>query len=556
MDGYAYDLGQYSLPVTTSNAQAQTWFNRGLNWMFDYNHEEAVTCFQKAVEQDPRCAMAQWGVAYAAGPNYNMEWQHFDDAGRTEALATSHAATQAAIALIDSATPTEAALIAALPSRYPQAEITDLETMVRWNDDFAAAMRTAYQAHPDNLDVATIFAEALLNRHPWNMWNLPAAVPTDGADTIECQALLERAMQNNTAAMRHPGLLHLYVHLMEMSPFPEKALKAGDALRTLMPDGGHLIHMPTHIDVLCGHYENVVRWNTAATVADMKYFEREGAFNIYTGYRLHNYHFVIYGAMFLGQIEPALAANQGILDTCPEEMLRVTSPPMADYFESFCTMYPHILIRFGKWHELTQLAPPTDPDLYCTLNAFTYYARGVAHAALGNVTKAEAEQRAFEDARAKVPETRLMHNNTWVDLLAIAHHMLLGELEYRKENYDLAFDHLRRAVHLEDNLAYDEPWGWMQPVRHALGALLFEQGHIAEAEAAYREDLGLGGQLSRSTVHPDNIWALRGLHDCLVARGDTVELPLIRQRLDLAEARADTTVRASCACAQAAMSGG
>ncbi|SFM15666.1 hypothetical protein SAMN04488042_104227 [Shimia aestuarii] len=553
MNTYDYDLGQHSFAVTTTSPDAQRWFDRGLNWTYNYNHEEAVVCFQKAAEADPNCAMAHWGIAYAAGPNYNMWWEHFDDAGRAEALATSFAATQAAMDRLPNTTEVEAALIRALPARYPQEAVTDIDTMETWNDAFANAMRTAHAAHPDSLEVTTIFAESLLNRFPWNMWNLPAAAPTEGADTLECEAILERAMANDPAAMRHPGLLHLYVHLMEMSPYPEKALKAGDVLRTLMPDGGHLIHMPTHIDVLCGHYENVVRWNQAATVADMKFYEREGPYNIYTGYRIHNYHFVIYGALFLGQMQPALDANQGILDTCPEEMLRVPSPPMADYFESYCAMYPHILIRFGKWQELTQLDPPEDPDLYCTLNAYTYYARGVANAALGNVAQAEIEAAAFAKARAAVPETRLLHTNTVVDLLEVAHHMLHGELEYRKENYDLAFDHLRKAVHFEDNLNYDEPWGWMQPVRHALGALLFEQGHLAEAEAVYREDLGLGGQLSRATMHPDNIWALRGLHDCLKARGDTAELLHIRQRLDLAEARADASVKASCACAQAAM---
>ncbi|MEP2530504.1 hypothetical protein [Shimia sp.] len=553
MTSYDYDLGTHTFKVTTSSAEAQRWFDLGLNWTYNYNHEEAVVCFKNALTEDPDCAMAHWGVAYAAGPNYNMPWELFDGQGRAEALATCYAATQQAINRIDAVTPQEAALIRALPARYPVCDVIDPDLMSVWNDDFANIMRAAFDEFPQSLEICTIFAESMMNRHPWNMWNLPSAAPTDGADTVECQAILEQAMTNDPAAMRHPGLLHLYVHLMEMSPFPEKALKAGDALRTLMPDGGHLIHMATHIDVLCGHYENVVRWNTAGSVADMKFYNREGPFNIYTGYRIHNYHFVIYGALFLGQIAPALAANQGILDTCPEDMLRVPSPPMADYFEAYCSMYPHILIRFGRWQEATQLALPEDTELYCTLTAFTHYARAVAHAALGNVPEAEVEAALFTVARERVPESRRLHNNTVVDLLAVAHDMLHGEIEYRKENYDAAFAHLRQAVHLEDTLAYDEPWGWMQPVRHALGALLFEQGHVTEAEAAYREDLGLGGQLSRATVHPDNVWALRGLHDCLKARGDTKELPLIKQRLEMAEARADDTVKASCACAQAAM---
>jgi tetratricopeptide (TPR) repeat protein len=353
--------------------------------------------------------------------------------------------------------------------------------------------------------------------------------------------------------MTHPGILHLYVHLMEMSPFPEKALKAGEALRTLVPDSGHLIHMPTHIDVLCGNYQDVVRWNEAAVVADLKFWNEAGAFNIYTGYRLHNYHFVIYGAMFLGQFEPALRAIRDAVETVPEEMLRVESPPMADYFESYLSFEPHLLVRFGKWREATELVLPDDQDLYCTLAANVHYARGVAHAALGDVAAAEAEEVLFLAAKDRVPETRLLHNNRIVDLLEIAREMLGGEIAYRKGAYDDAFAALRRAVAIDDALPYDEPWGWMQPARHALGALLFEQGHAAEAEAVYREDLGLGGRLPRAQVHPENLWSLRGLHDCLESRGETQEIRQIRQRLDFAEARADARVAASCFCAQAAM---
>ena len=183
------------------------------------------------------------------------------------------------------------------------------------------------------------------------MWDLTTGQPAEGAATLEAQEALEWAMENDPAAMSHPGLLHLYVHLMEMSPTPEKALKAGDVLRTLVPDAGHLVHMPTHIDVLCGHYQNVVHWNEKASVADLMYYEREGAFNIYTGYRQHNYHFTIYGALFLGQMEPALRANQGMWDTTPEEMLRIESPPMADYFESYHvdgSAYPDPLWSLGR----------------------------------------------------------------------------------------------------------------------------------------------------------------------------------------------------------------
>ncbi|MDU9006393.1 tetratricopeptide repeat protein [Sedimentitalea todarodis] len=546
-----YDLGSHSCSITTRSPDAQLWFDRGLIWTYGYNHEEAVVCFQRAVTFDPDCAMAHWGIAYAGGPNYNMPWELFDDAGRAKALALAYDATQSALALADRTTPAEQALIRALPARYPQRD--PIEDMHSWNHDFADAMRAAFTAVPDHLDLLTIYVEALMNLTPWQMWDLAKAQPADGAATLEAQRALEDAMAHAPGAMCHPGLLHLYVHLMEMSPFPEKALKAGDVLRTLVPDAGHLIHMPTHIDVLCGHYHNVIYWNQKAIEADLKYYQREGAFNIYTGYRQHNYHFVVYGALFLGQIEPALAAVRGMADTVPEEMLRVESPPMADYFESYLAMEPHVLIRFGRWEEAIALAPPEDPDLYRTISATTHYARALAFAATGRVAEAEAEEQVFLAARARVPETRILHNNTVVELLEIATEMLRGEIEYRKGNHAIAFAHLRRSIELDDALPYDEPWGWMQPARHALGALLFEQGHVEEAEAVYREDLGLGGQLSRATIHPDNVWSLKGLYDCLIGRGEQVESIQIKQRLDLALARADRAVAASCFCAQKAM---
>lgn len=548
-----YDLGSYSCAVTTTSKKAQKWFDRGLNWVFGYNHDEAVKCFERAVRHDPGCAMAQWGIAYAVGPNYNMEWHHFDAPGRAAALARAHDATQAALALPDVTAP-ERALIGALQARYPQRDPpADIEEMKLWNDAFADAMRAVFRAHPGHQDIRCIFAEALLNRTPWQMWNLAEARPADGASTEECRTVLEEALEHDESAMRHPGLLHLYVHLMEMSPTPEAALKAGDALRELVPDAGHLIHMPTHIDVLCGHYSNVVQWNEAAVRADMEFYAREGAFTFYTGYRLHNLHFIIYGAMFLGQIAPALRAVKIMRETVPEALLRLESPPMADFTEAYLSFEPHILVRFGRWQEATRLDLPEDRELYCSLVANVHYARGVAHAALGNVAEAEAEQALFRAAVTRIPETRFVHNNTVVDLMQVAAEMLEGEIAYRRGEHDAAFAALRRAVHLEDTLPYDEPWGWMQPTRHALGALLFEQGHVEDAEAVFREDLGLGGQLSRATVHPDNIWALKGLHDCLAARGECCEIVQVKQRLDLANARADKAARAPCFCAQAAM---
>jgi tetratricopeptide (TPR) repeat protein len=548
---YPYDLGRYGRSVTTASEAAQMWFDRGLNWLYSFNHEEAATCFRKVLQADPECAMAHWGIAYAAGPNYNMPWSLFDPKSRAEALATAYDATQAAKARADRTSPEEAALINALPARYPQRDPS--EKMECWDRDFAEAMRAVHKAHPTDNDIATIFADALMNLAPWNLWNIADGSVPEGAPTIEAKLVLETLM-GSPGGMSHPGLLHFYVHLMEMSPTPEKALPAADVLRTLVPDAGHLVHMPTHIDVLCGHYENVLRWNRQAVAADLKYYAAEGAFNIYSGYRLHNYHFVICGALFLGQLEPALEAVRGMDETIPEAMLKIEQPPMADYFEAYLSMEPHVLIRFGMWEEILDLPLPEDSALRCVKTAMIHYAKGLAHAALGQVAKAERQRETFEAAKAAVPESRLLHNVRVHDLLGIATSMLDGELAYRKGDYDTAFAHLREAVRQDDALPYDEPWGWMQPTRHALGALLLEQGHVAEAEEVFRQDLGLLPGLPRACQHPDNVWALRGLYDCLIAGGKTTEAPHVKLRLDIAEARADRPVKAACGCAQIAMS--
>ncbi|MEM1432090.1 MAG: hypothetical protein AAGG09_21745 [Pseudomonadota bacterium] len=558
MDSY-YDLGTYTRPITTGCDTAREWARRGLIWVYGFHHEEAVACFDRALETDPACPLALWGRAYALGPNYNYSWELMDPKSRAKTLSKCHAATVAACAARKGASPAEQALINALPHRFPQADLPEnIEALTAWNVAFADAMRAAQAAHPDDRDLRAIYAEALLNITPWQMWDLASGGPAAGARTLEAQQVLEDAFETDADAWAHPGLLHLYIHLMEMSPAPERALRQADALRGLVPDAGHLLHMASHIDVLCGDYPAVISANMAAMRADRREYDRSGGSNFYTLYRIHDYHFIIYGALFAGQLAPALAANREIHDTVPADLLRVETPPMADFLEPFLSFEPHILIRFGKWQEILALPFPDEPDLHCTWIATLHYAKGVAHAALGQVAEAEAEQERFRAARARVPDSRLLHNNTMQDLFAIADAMLAGEIEYRKGAYDTAFEHLRRSVALDDSLPYDEPWGWMQPTRHALGALLFEQGRVEDAEDVYRQDLGLvssaGPALPRVQIHPDNVWAMRGLYQCLTARGQSGEAAMLKRRLDVVEARADAPVRASCFCAQAAMS--
>jgi tetratricopeptide (TPR) repeat protein len=541
-----YDLGAYKRPITTKSPDAQLWFDRGLNWVFGFNHAEAIKCFGKALEHDPTCAMAQWGISYAAGPNYNLPWHLYDPVGKAAALAAAYDAMKAALALAKGATPLEQALIQALPARYPQRE--PIEDQAEWDKAFTREMRKLFKANPHDLEVACVFVEAIMNETPWKMWNLTTGGVAENAGTQEAMEVLEGLFANTPASWDHPGLLHLYVHLMEMSPFPQRALRAGDRLRDLVPDSGHLVHMPTHIDVLCGNYRDVVVYNQKAVAVDRKFLAREGAANVYALYRSHDHHFVVYGAMFLGQYTPAIQAAQELIDTTPEEVLRIPSPPMADFLEGYLSMKQHVLVRFGKWREIIAQELPKDTALYCTTTAMMLYAKGVAHSVLGEIAEADKMRAAFRAARARVPDTRRVHNNTIVDLLAIAEEMLTGEFEYRRGNFDLAFSHLRRAIELDDNLPYDEPWGWMQPPRHALGALLLEQGQLAEAEAVYRSDLGFDGKLSRACQHPENVWSLHGLHECLTRRGDKLEAPLIKARLDLALARCEVPIRASCLC--------
>ncbi|MFF4628466.1 hypothetical protein [Streptomyces griseorubiginosus] len=541
-----YDLGSHGRPVTTESAEAQLWFDRGLVWTYAFHHEEAVACFEKAAAADPDCAMAHWGIAYALGPNYNKPWEFFDDRDLARTVERTHLAVESAHEKAAArATPVERALIGALRARYPQAR--PVEDCTVWNPPYADAMRAVHELAPDDADVAALYADALMNLTPWQLWDLRTGAPALGARTREARAVLERALASATGR-DHPGVLHLYVHLMEMSPTPELALTAADRLRGLVPDAGHLLHMPSHLEVLCGDYRRVVSDNSAAIAADEKVRARAGALNFYTLYRSHNYHFKIYGAMFLGQSQVALETAAQLEASIPEELLRVESPPMADWLEGFLAMRVHVLVRFGRWTDILDLPLPEDPRLYCVTTAMLHYARGVALSALGRVTEAEAERTLFRAAVARVPETRMLFNNTCADILAIASAMLDGELAYRKGEFDTAFAALARSIDLDDNLPYDEPWGWMQPTRHAYGALLLEQGRVAEAEAVYRADLGLDDTLPRPLQHPGNVWALHGLHECLTRTGKNAEAQLVAHQLRTTTALADVPIEASCFC--------
>ncbi|KAH0341333.1 TPR domain protein, partial [Aureobasidium melanogenum] len=548
-DNYPYDLGTYHKPVTTTSDAAQKWFDRGLVWTYGFNHEEAIECFSRAIDEDSDCALAYWGLAYASGPNYNKPWEFFDE---HDFIATVKKAKDAAVearARGKTASPIQKALIQALQSRYPSglSRKYDQSDFKAWNQSYADAMRKVYVQFPDDLDVATLFADALMNVTPWGLWDLKTGEPAPDAHTLEVKTVLERAL-TDPFSDQHPGLLHMYIHLMEMSSTPEAALPKANLLRGLVPDAGHLHHMPTHLDILCGDYESAAKWNLEAIKADQKFLDRAGPVNFYTLYRSHDYHFRTYAAMFAGQSMIALESVEGLEKSLPEELLRVKSPPMADWLEGFLSVRIHVLIRFGMWEKILALDLPTDEQLFCVTIAFTLYGRGIAFAATGQVQAAREAVEKFETALLKVSESRMLFNNRCIDILQVAKTMLYGEVEYRDRNFDKAFDLLEKAVELDDTLPYDEPWGWMQPTRHALGALLLEQGRTEEAEKLFKADLGFDDTLPRALRHPNNVWSLHGYHECLVKLGKVDEARTMEVQLAMAVAKADVPIESSCFC--------
>lgn len=514
-------------------------------WAYAFNHEEAVHCFERALELDAGFALARWGVAYAIGPNYNKGWDAFDPVDLAATLA--RARMELGLAADGRASAVDRGLIDALSARFPTEDPGDAEALAAGHRAYADAMAALADAYPDDVDVAALAADALVNVTAWALWDSRTGEPAPGSRVVEAKRILDAALATD-AGRAHPGILHLYIHAMEMSTTPQEALPAADLLRGLVPDAGHLQHMPSHIDVLCGNYRDSVVANLSAVAVDRRFVEHQGPLNFYSLYRAHNLHFVVYSAMFEGHSATALAAADELAAQLTPELLRIESPPMADWLEAFVPLGVHVLVRFGRWEELIATPLPSDTELYCTTTATIHYGRGVAHAALGHLDQARAERELFTAAHARIPESRYLFNNTSRDILAVGAAMLDGEIDYRAEDFDSAFAHLRRAVELDDSLPYDEPWGWMQPTRHALGALLLEQGRVEEAAGVYAADLGLDPTLARSCQHPGNVWSLHGYHECLTRLGRDAEAAIIGKQRELASARADVPIGASCAC--------
>ncbi|KAF2129614.1 hypothetical protein P153DRAFT_357161 [Dothidotthia symphoricarpi CBS 119687] len=546
-NSYQYNLGSFHRKVTTSNASAQSWFNRGLIWSYAFHHEESARCFERAIEADPHCAMAYWGLAFALGPNYNKPWDLFDENELKATLENITAANAKAKETASGSTELEKALIDAIQIRVPKG--LDEVAFRTCNEAYAEAMKRVYGKFPEDLDVTSLYADSIMNLSAWDLWDLKTGEPTPGARSLEAKAILEKALKQE-GVYKHPSILHLYIHLMEMSKTPEVALIAADHLRSLIPDAGHLVHMPSHLDILVGDYRRAIASNADACLADEKYLGEHGGDNFYSFYRMHDYHSLIYAAMFAGQSKVALEAVDRMEASLPESLLRIESPPMADWLESFASVRVHVLVRFGRWKDIIALDMPDDKDLYSVTTAMYHYGKGVAYAATGDTNNAQIQRDSLSEAVSRIPSSRICGDfpNRSNVVLKVGLAMLDGELEYRKGNFDLAFKHLETAIERDDALTYAEPWPWMQPTRHAYAALLMEQGRVEDAAAAHRADLGFDNTLPRARQHPNNVWALHGYHECLTKLGKKDEADIVDQQLRLAQAVADVDVKASCYC--------
>lgn len=563
----------FARAVTCNNDAARKLFARGLSFMFNYNHEEAINCFTQCANADDKCAMAWWGIAYCLSSSYN--WP--------PGLGSGFDAITKAASLKDNASQLEQDLISALATRSSQeardtADPTKLSfgNKPELNLAFVAAMQQVYAKYPGNLDVAAIYVEGLMNLKPWKLWIKDSKTGTvEPAD--DNTLLLVKTLEDNfklPGGTSHPALCHLYIHALELSPFPEKALPAATMLRTLSPDSGHLVHMPSHIYANVGMWKDGVDCNEDGVAADDKYVKQSGNDSMfYKFYRMHNHHFVVWCAMFEGQYSKALQYARkieaqlpaGDKDSGVQFMLSGVIPMGAVFLEAYVTSVWHVMVRFGKWDDIIAEPMRTDKKVFAATVATQHYARGVAYASKGMVTEAEAEQKLFRQALANPAlQGRLLHNNKMYQdpkdgpsILAVQAAILDGEIEYRRQflakangeqaDFKQAFDILRGAVQLDLNLAYDEPWGHMQPVRHILGALLMEQKQMEEAEAVYRADL---------KTWKNNMWSLLGLKLCLEAKPTTPEVALelasVTEQHAAAAARADIMPKRTCFCAQAA----
>ncbi|MGB9156264.1 MAG: hypothetical protein WCB20_07200, partial [Chthoniobacterales bacterium] len=483
-------LGSYSRKITTDSQRAQRYFNQGLAFLHGFNHGAAIRSFQEAARLDPKCAMAHWGIALACGPHINLT------AVPPPAAELAWKELQLAQQNAEHASSVERDLIEALSHRYADPQPQDRAPL---DQAYADAMRTVWQKYPNDPDAGAFFAEAMMDLHPWNQWT-PRGQPTAGTDEI--LATLDAVLKLNP---RHPFANHLYIHATEASPHPERATAAANRLRTLQPGVAHNVHMPSHIDIRCGRWQQAVDTNLKAVAADKRYRKVVGpAVGFLNVYVAHNRHMLAYAAMMTGQREVAMKHIRAMVAEMPADFLKEN----ATQVEGFVSMPLEVMVRFGMWDEI--LAEPNNYPEYMTgTRAFHHGARAIAYAAMGDTENARKEQSIFLEKSKLVPKEEVLSNNTEEALLALAARMVEGEILVRENKLDAGIAELREAIKLEDALNYDEPPGWLIPVRHSLGATLMQNGRYAEAEQIYREDL---------VRLPENGWSLYGLASSLRAQ--------------------------------------
>ena len=514
-----YDgLGTSGREVTTDSELAQAYFDQGLALCWGFNHDEALRSFNEMARLDPDCAMAPWGMAYALGPNINRPMTDPAVAGQ------AHEAAQRALAMADGASEVERALIEAQVRRFADPPPEDRGAL---DVAYADAMREAWRRFPDDPLLGALFADALMNISlDWR------ALGTDverGEHTPEIVATLERVL---AAAPGHTGANHLYIHAVEASDRPDRALPSARRLEGLMPAAGHIVHMPSHIYIRLGMYDEAVASNSRAVIEDDRFFAQAPRQGIYHKYRAHNHHFLAWAAMFRGSRADAIQAARAMEAKLP-------SGYDAEFpaIEAYRFVPMHVMMRFGMWQEM--LAEPGPGTRYAIATALWHHGRAVAYANTDRLDAARAEAERFESVAATIPDTTTVRRARIETLLEAARQMMWGEILFKEGEHEAAFAALRRGIAAEDSMPYAEPPGWMQPIRHSLGALLLEEGRVEEAEAVYLADL---------QRHADNVWSLHGLAECLRLRGAVAEAHACEKRFEKASENADTEILASCFC--------
>ncbi len=515
--GLDVDLGAHSRPVATSSAEAQRWFDQGLGWLYAFNHDEAIHCFTEATKLDPGCAMAWWGIATANGPHINFPMVP------PERDRFAREAIRRARTLAIGAKPVDQALIAAQFARWGEVVPEDRRPL---DEAYAQAMLGVAREFPEDADVASLAAEALMDLQPWDLWTR-AGAPKGRANEI--LALLERALALDAS---NPLANHLYIHATEASSRPELALAAADRLRDLVPGAGHLVHMPAHTYIRTGRLADASRSNEVALEVDARHREDYPRDGFYRVYMMHNAHFLAFSSMLEGRSEAALTAAKRMIADVPPEFVKSVGP----LIDGYLPVVLHVLVRFGRWEEI--LREPEFPAEYLVANGVRHYARGVAQNVLGRADEAARELAALDAILARLDE-RTIGNNPAKLVMRIPRLVLAGEIAFTAGRRDEGLDLLAQAVAIDDQLVYDEPPDWMMPVRHPYGAMLLEAQRWTEAERAFREDLKL---------FPENGWSLLGLGRALRGQGRTADAERVEARFAAAWSRADVEIHAPCLC--------